>query len=101
MIKPITAALLAGAPVALVGRADWLSPARTAFTEGGTRQVLVTDEVVPEKTDMLVYHPATLALGVGCERGADPEELIELVEEALVAHGLAKASIGGVFSIDL
>ena len=49
----------------------------------------------------LVYHPTTLALGVGCERGCDPAELIGLAEATLREAGLAPASLACVVSIDL
>ncbi|WP_026986160.1 precorrin-3B C(17)-methyltransferase [Fodinicurvata fenggangensis] len=49
----------------------------------------------------LVYHPAVLALGVGCERDCPPEELEELVEETLQQAGLAREAIALVVSVDL
>ncbi|MEI9985953.1 MAG: cobalamin biosynthesis protein [Aliidongia sp.] len=56
--------------------------------------------VSPDET-ALIYHPATLALGVGCERGCAPEELIVLAETVLRDQGLAPASLACVVSIDL
>ncbi|WP_420962833.1 cobalamin biosynthesis protein [Brucella sp. IR073] len=41
-----------------------------------------------------------LALGVGCETGADPVEAIGLAERALQEAGLAVDSLGGIFSLD-
>ena len=100
-IKPVTAALLAGDPVSLVGSADWLDGTELGFSEGGHFRILVTDGQVEANAETLVYHPATLALGVGCERNAEPAELIKLVEETLATHGLAKASIAAIVSIEL
>jgi cobalt-precorrin 5A hydrolase / precorrin-3B C17-methyltransferase len=58
-------------------------------------RILAVDETA------LVYHPATLALGVGCERGCDPAELIGLAETTLCDAGLAPAALACVVSIDL
>jgi len=50
---------------------------------------------------VLQYVPQILSLGLGCERGTDPAEAIELAEAALVAHDLSPLAIAGVFSLDL
>jgi cobalt-precorrin 5A hydrolase / precorrin-3B C17-methyltransferase len=49
----------------------------------------------------LVLHPPVLAVGVGCERGAEPAEVIELVRTTLAAHGLAEGSVACITSIDV
>ena len=51
--------------------------------------------------NVLVLHPATIAVGVGCERGADPAELRELVMRCLKDAGVAPQSVAGIFSIAL
>ena len=48
----------------------------------------------------LVYHPRTLAIGVGCERGTTSEELTTLVEKVLNDARLAPQSVAGIFSLD-
>jgi cobalt-precorrin 5A hydrolase/precorrin-3B C17-methyltransferase len=101
-IRPAAAALLTGATADIVveaGNADWLAP--LPRESGGAVKILVTDRAVAEPEGALVYHPPVLALGVGCERGTDPQELIDLVMATLAASGLAPAAVGGVFSIDL
>jgi len=103
-VKAVTAALLAGEPVALVdeaGAADWLAGAGGRFAADGDLRVRVTDRGGPAAAGELVLHPPTLALGVGCERDTDPAELATLVARTLAAAGLAKGSVAGVFSIDL
>ncbi len=49
----------------------------------------------------LIYHPLTLAVGVGCERGTDPEEVKQLLDETLAAYNLANRSIHQYASINL
>jgi cobalt-precorrin 5A hydrolase/precorrin-3B C17-methyltransferase len=102
-IKPVTAALLAGAPVALrleVGRADWLTRSGIDFDDRGDPGLRITDRIGPWG-DALVYHPPVLALGIGCERGCDAEELNALVRDTLTRHGLADGAIALVASIDI
>ncbi|MCA0433941.1 MAG: precorrin-3B C(17)-methyltransferase [Proteobacteria bacterium] len=49
----------------------------------------------------LVYHPWTLAVGIGCERGTDPAEVKMLLENTLASHNIAAQSIWQYGSIDL
>lgn len=104
MAKGVAAALLAGQPVRLVaeaGDAGWLTESGAPFCACPTPlSVRVTERAV-EAADALVLHPPVLALGVGCERGADPAELAALARETLAAAGLAEGAVALVVSIDL
>jgi cobalt-precorrin 5A hydrolase len=40
------------------------------------------------------------ALGLGCERGCDPQELFALVEDVLSAAGVVGSDVSGIYSID-
>jgi len=102
--KPVTAALLRGDPVALevvAGRPDWLTGSGVGFAPGGEYEVLVTDRDVEGEAHRLVLHPRHLALGVGCERGVAPEELIALAERTLAGHGFARQAVACVVSLEL
>jgi cobalt-precorrin 5A hydrolase / precorrin-3B C17-methyltransferase len=116
--KAVTAALLAGHPAELTiesAEADcgWL---RTAFTAapplplregvgGGAgpsaARLLVTDLAVGYDDDTLVLHPATLAIGIGCERGASADEVRALAVQCLASANLSPLSVAGIFSIAL
>lgn len=106
--KPVAAALLAGAPVALQtcdADAGWL---RHALEQSGARlagdarcAIRVTDRAWAVAAATLVLHPARLALGVGCARGCAPATLIDLAMAGLAEAGLAAAAIACVASIDL
>jgi cobalt-precorrin 5A hydrolase/precorrin-3B C17-methyltransferase len=63
--------------------------------------VVVTDRSPPPSDNTLHLHPATIAVGVGCERGTDPAELRELVTRCLNDAGAAPQSVAGIFSITL
>jgi cobalt-precorrin 5A hydrolase/precorrin-3B C17-methyltransferase len=101
MVKPVTAALLAGEPVALAleaGPAEWLAP--LPFAAAGRLTVRVTDRAAGAD-DALCLHPAVLAVGVGCERDTAPDELAALVADALAAAGIAADAVACLASIDL
>jgi cobalt-precorrin 5A hydrolase/precorrin-3B C17-methyltransferase len=97
--KPFTARLLAGEPVRIDGPAPWLEALEQSETAALT--ITVTARAAQSAPNRLVYHPRSLALGVGCERGVGPAELIGLVRNTLAAHDLDPRAIAGVFSLDL
>ena len=99
--KAFMAALLAGDAVAIKGNGPWLTAAGVRTSADAQLEILITDEDVPPAASQLVYHSPTLALGVGCERGCDDEELISLAERSLKEHGLAPAALACVCSIDV
>jgi len=103
-VRPVTAALLRGEPVALAaetGGADWLRTGRISWAEQAERQVLVTDSNVGPPTVALVFHPPVLALGIGCERGCPAEEIADLAHSTLGQAGLAAAAVAVVVSVEL
>jgi cobalt-precorrin 5A hydrolase/precorrin-3B C17-methyltransferase len=51
--------------------------------------------------DGLLYHPRVLALGVGCERGAEPAALEGLARAVLDEAGASPLAVACVVSVDL
>ena len=103
-VRPITAALLRGEPVALVaeaGGADWLRAGAIGWIERAERHVFVTDRYVDPRTNGLVFHPPVLALGIGCERGCSTEEIADLAHSTLAEAGLAETAVAAVVSVEL
>src|SRR6516164_6651360 len=103
-VRPITAALLRGEPVALVaeaGDADWLGAGAIGWAEQAERRVLVTYRDVDPGTDALVFHPPVLTLGIGCERGCSAEEISDLAHSTLAETGLAATAVAAVVSVEL
>ncbi len=103
--KNVMAALLSGDEVRLQGRyingARWLMESRLPLDDDG-ECVISTSETVRDHAPLeLVYYPRRHVLGVGCERGAEPSEVIGLVKQALADHSLPPACIAAVASIDL
>lgn len=97
-MKDVAARLLAGEKVAIEGALPWLG---LPSSPEASIKITATHQDVKGSAAHLVYHPKVLALGVGGERGVDAEEMIGLVEETLARHGLSKASLALIASIDL
>jgi cobalt-precorrin 5A hydrolase/precorrin-3B C17-methyltransferase len=102
--KAFVADLLSGCEVRLADGADWpdwLRDAALPCSAAGTLAIRATHEAVEGSARVLVYHPLCLAVGVGCERGCPPEELIALVRDTLAGHGLAAGAVAALVSLDL
>ena len=95
------AQLLAGASVRLIGAAPWLENSELPITEDGELVITVTTGLNNGSDKELVFHPRTIAVGVGCERNCDPDEVVDHVTRLLERENLSKKSVAGVFSIDL
>ncbi|HUR42809.1 MAG TPA: precorrin-3B C(17)-methyltransferase [Aestuariivirga sp.] len=68
---------------------------------GGEVKIEITERLTKGSSAHLVYHPRTLAVGVGCERGTPPVDVVSLVEDVLAKHNLAEASLACIASIDV
>ena len=102
--KPFMARLLEGATVRLTveaGDARWLAEASLSFADDAGLELAVTHRELASRPDRLVYHPPVLALGVGAEAGAPAHCLRAAVDGCLAEHGLARASVAVVASLDL
>jgi len=100
-MKPFAAALLGGATVRLDGVAPWLAESGLPFAKAGPLEICVSEKCREGTPERLVYHPAVITLGVGCERGTSTQELVALVEACLAHAKVAPAAIAGLFSLDL
>ncbi|MCK4938779.1 MAG: cobalamin biosynthesis protein, partial [Rhodospirillaceae bacterium] len=106
-LKGVAAAMLDGKKINIsveAGSADWLIKSNASFN--ATAQidgegVLVTPNKIKNPGKALVLHPPVLALGVGCERGCDTDELYSLAMEALEKNNLSKNAVACICSIDL
>lgn len=99
--KDVMAALVNGESVDMVGSASWISQSNLELEAGGNVQLTFTEKVSEAKALELVYYKKSLVLGVGCERGCSPEEVINLATKTLEENGFAKEAVGLVVSIDL
>ena len=99
--KPVMAELLEGKSAVLSGSAPWLEAGKIPFAADGSVRLTISDKTIAPGSSELVYHPKTLALGIGCERGTAPQEAIDLAVSTLTSAGLAPDSVSTVVSIDL
>ncbi|MGE0211246.1 MAG: precorrin-3B C(17)-methyltransferase [Parvibaculaceae bacterium] len=97
--KSFAARVLDGEPVRITGDAPWLSA--LPQSPDGDLEIVVTDREIEGSPTRLVYHTATLAIGVGCERGTERHEVQGLIEKSLERHGLSWHGVGGIASIDV
>jgi len=126
-VTPVSAAVVNGLPVAMVqeaGEAGWWTrptplPANIhCFPSLGQALALRSDWgailLVSERSisslarelgdawpRCIVYRPKTLMLGMGCDRGADAQELEALVDKAFEAAELSPLCVAGLATIDL
>jgi cobalt-precorrin 5A hydrolase/precorrin-3B C17-methyltransferase len=70
-------------------------------SENGTVTLVVTEAPKDGDSQTLVYHPQSYALGLGCARNADSDELWNLVETTLAEAGIAAGAIACVNSVAL
>lgn len=101
--KAVAAALLAGEGV----RVDdpfrlGLPPSLSSIAQNanGAKRIVIGDRTVDDG-NALILVPKTLALGIGCERGAPAEDVIALALETLAAAGLRPEAVACVVSLDL
>ncbi|MEM7271139.1 MAG: cobalamin biosynthesis protein, partial [Pseudomonadota bacterium] len=96
--KTVMAALLSGAKATLSGEAPWLAKLGAAPE---TAPGAVSTARLTVGGAALLYHRRTLSLGVGCARGCPPEEMANLVREALETAGRHPLQVASIHSIDL
>lgn len=94
--KPAMAAILAGEGLTITG--DNIFDLEDS---SGNVEICVTEAPEQGASKRLVYHPQKYAVGLGCARNADPEELWELVTKTLADNGIARGAVACVASIDI
>ncbi len=100
-VKAFASALLRGETVRLEGRAPWLERGGLPVAPDGSLRITVTEKALSGSRTHLVYHPATLCLGLGLARGAAPEEVAALAGDCLREAGLARASVAAMGTLDI
>lgn len=68
---------------------------------GGAAAVLCTDRLLAPSPPHLFLRPRTIAVGVGCRRGAAAAHIIDMIEEACRAAGRSSASVAVLCSAEL
>lgn len=94
--KTAMAAMLAGEGISVAG-----SNIFNLEDTGGKVEICVSEAPVEPAPKRLVYHPRCYAVGLGCARNADPEELWNLVVKTLSDNNIAQGAVACVASIDI
>ena len=118
-VKHFTAELLSGeyvslssgdkpaAPDYMQGFYKWLRDSRMPFSENAKLRISLAAKPISGNAEHLVFQIApdfsvkNIAVGVGCERGTDPEELITLVRKTLQENDISPERVAVVVSLDL
>ncbi|PIE14944.1 MAG: precorrin-3B C(17)-methyltransferase [Rhodobacterales bacterium] len=95
--KPVMAAILSGQGVRIRGENIF----DIQNDEAGDIEICVTEKPEKGSETRLVYHPQRFVLGLGCARGADPDEMWDLVRKTLDQAQIAAGAIASVSSLDL
>ena len=99
--KHFAARVLAGEGVEVKGAMPGL-PSFPGPAKGSSGlRLTVSESAGAPSPDHLVYHPRTLAVGIGCERGCSVEEVQSLIDATLAKARLAPESVACFASIDL
>ncbi len=99
--KGVMATLLRGGGIRIEGDAPWLMDSNLPIKDDAALLIEVTHRAIDGSPQHLVYHPRSIAIGVGCERNTRPVELIRLVQGVLDSEGIARDSVAGIYSLDL
>jgi len=95
------------APNYVPGFYEWLQESRLPFTENAKLRISLSTDPISGNAEHLVFCPASelpaknIVIGVGCERGTEPEELISLVRKTLAENEIAPERVALVASLDL
>ena len=103
--KPVMAALLAGSELRFEGNcldtAQWLTTSNLPIDDDGDVVITVSDRHKTCGALELLYHPANHVIGIGCERGTDAAQVMELVQGALKEIKIPHQCIAAIASIDV
>ncbi|MES2201909.1 MAG: cobalamin biosynthesis protein [candidate division FCPU426 bacterium] len=87
--------------ITVVGSIAEAPPAEAYLLVSDRATELLKAELATVWDKVVIYRPKTLSLGMGCDFGADLEELEGLVDSTLLEAGLSKKCVRGLASIDI
>ncbi len=103
--KSVMADLLSGSEARLQGRylhaASWLFESNLPVDDDGDCVLSISETARDALPGELIFNPQRHVVGVGCERGVEPDDLFDLFEKTLKESKIALGAIAGIASIDL
>ena len=104
-LAAVGAALVSGEKVSLLTDGRWpLGPLPENIVrtdEWDAPLILISDRLVETPHPAVVYRPPSLVAGVGCSRGTDADEILDLIRSSLAEAGLTEKSVAALASIDV
>jgi len=100
-LKHFTAQLLSGSQIRPANLPRWITTGSPPVSEYGTLQIVSGIEKKSGGPNQLIFTEEVLALGVGCERNCDPEELQSLIETTFNKCNISLSAIAVIVSLDL
>jgi cobalt-precorrin 5A hydrolase / precorrin-3B C17-methyltransferase len=104
-LATVGAALVSGERVNLVSDSRWpLGPLPENVVrpdECEAPLILISDQIVRTPRPAVVYRPPSLVAGIGCSRGADSDEILDLLRLSLAEAQLSERSVASLVSIDV
>ncbi len=100
-LKHFTAQLLSGSRIHAANLPRWITAGNPPLSKSGTLQIISGIEKKSGGPNQLIFTEEVLALGVGCERNCDPEELQSLIETTFNEANISLSAIAVIVSLDL
>jgi cobalt-precorrin 5A hydrolase / cobalt-factor III methyltransferase / precorrin-3B C17-methyltransferase len=104
-LAAVGAALVSGEKVSLLTDRRWpLGPLPENIVrtdEWDAPLILISDRLAQTPHPAVVYRPPSLVAGVGCSRGTDADEILDLLRSSLAEAGLTEKSVAALASIDV
>lgn len=105
-LAPVSRALVEGRAVKVYDPHLFLAPHLAPWPDlfdingSGDAQIRVNFHTNPQDANALTLRPKVLALGLGCHRGIDREEVDDLIARSLAEAGLAPKSIATLATVE-
>ncbi len=84
-----------------LGNPEHMKAATAAKLRGETVEVVKTIHNEKGSERRIILHPQVLTIGIGCERGTDPDEVRNLIKSTLEKSNLSPNAVADYASIDL
>jgi cobalt-precorrin 5A hydrolase / precorrin-3B C17-methyltransferase len=103
-LAALGAALVSGERVNLVSERRWplgpMSENLVRAEEPEPPLILISDRLVDVPRPAVIYRPPSLIVGVGCSRGVEVMEILDLIRSSLAETRLSEKSIASLASIE-
>ncbi|MGC8720300.1 MAG: cobalt-precorrin 5A hydrolase [Thermodesulforhabdaceae bacterium] len=76
-------------------------PKLVALEASNSLGIWVSEEIPPGELNCLRMHPRNLLVGVGCNRGTTPDEIVSLIEEVFRQANLFTGSIRALVTVEI